>query len=72
MLDSVKNKYRELNWKTMPPGLQQALQLSNWEIIRGANGDYKDFKLIIEFEKDEPQSKKAQKQNNDEKFYQEI
>jgi hypothetical protein len=72
MLDSVKNKYRELNWKTMPPGLQQALQLSNWEIIRGANGDYKDFKLIIEFEKDEPQSKKTQKQNNDEKFYQEI
>lgn len=72
MLDSVKNKYKELNWKTMPPGLQQALQLSNWEIIRGANGDYKDFKLIIEFENDEPQSKKTQKNNNDEKFYQEI
>ncbi len=73
MLDSVKNKYRELNWKAMPPGLQQALQLSNWEIIRGANGDYKDFKLIIEFENNETQTKKnAKQENNDENFYQEI
>jgi hypothetical protein len=73
MIESVKSKYKDLNWKTMPPWLQQALQLSNWEIMRWANGDYKDFKLIVEFEKADPQNKKTAKtENNDEKFYQEI
>ena len=73
MIEPVKSKFKDLTWKTMPPGLQQALQLANWEIIRWANGDYKDFKLIVEFEKVNPQNKKTNKEDNsDEKFYQEI
>ena len=72
-IDAVKNEYKKLNWKNMPPGLLHALQLSNWEIMRWANWDYKDFKLIIEFQEEENWNKKTNKQeNNSNKFFQEI
>lgn len=36
-----------LNW-TPSPALEQAYQLASGKVNRGGNGDYKDFKLIVE------------------------
>lgn len=52
-LEAIFEKHKVLNrWKAITPWLQQALAIAIGMVPRGSNWDYKDFKLIVEFEKD--------------------
>lgn len=51
-LERLIGKYQELTKKKPTPGMQQAYKIANGEIIRGSNGDYKDFKLLMEYRVD--------------------
>lgn len=49
-LDKLADKYYELTKKKPSLGIQKAYKLANGEVIRGANGAYQDFKLLVEFD----------------------
>lgn len=48
-LESISSKYESRQHKKPSPGLQEAYKIASGEIIRWANWDYSDFKLIVEY-----------------------
>jgi len=76
-LKSISSKYESLCQRKPSPWLQQAYKIASGEVIRWANWNYKDFKLIIEYfiNKDEFNEWNSDSKDNIEKdttLYQEI
>lgn len=48
-LEDIKLLYKKFNGKELSPALQSAYKIADERISRGSNGNYKDFKLIVEY-----------------------
>lgn len=70
-LESVEQKYQDYNQMPMSAPLKQAYNLASERITRGANGTYQDFKLIVEYEIDDPDAQKREEQKKI-RLFQEI